>query len=206
MNKPSCRSVHALLLLAVTLLLSGCLAATKTATLYSLQLIDQPPLASPPNLAGMVLVMPVQVAAHLQGRSILFQQTNGESRAAATHLWAATLDKQIGQKVTSHLQHLLASADIALFPGPRYGVSRYQVEIEIEEFSGNGQTFTALATYTLSDRSTKRILVRKRFQQNRPIDKPDYSGYVAAASRAVADLSREIAAALSAKVTSTSTP
>ncbi|MGD9950902.1 MAG: membrane integrity-associated transporter subunit PqiC [Desulfobulbus sp.] len=196
-----------LLLLGMIFLLFGCLPSNKTATLYSLQLVEQPPLRlQSPAPASMILIMPVRVAPHLQGRSLLYQQANGETLAAAAPLWSAALDKQIGQKVTTHLQRLLGSANVALFPGPRYGHALYQVEIEVQEFSGDGKIFSTLATYTLSDTVSKIILIRKNFHQNRSIDNPGYSGYVEAASRAVADLSREVAAALSVTVTPHSTP
>ncbi|MDD2462409.1 MAG: PqiC family protein [Desulfobulbus sp.] len=197
MNNTLRRLLRQLLLVSVVLWLPGCLASTKTATLYSLQLIEQAPLTlHSQTLPDMILVMPVRVAPHLQGRSLLYQQANGETHAASTHLWAAALDRQIGQKLTSHLQALLASTNVTLFPGPRYAIPRYQVEIEVQEFSGDGYNFSTLATYTLSDTISKTIRARKNFRQNRPIDNPGYSGYVEAASRAVADLSREVAAAL----------
>ena len=207
MNIAPKKGVHPFLLLPLLLLLSGCLASTKTATLYSLKPIEQPPLAAQsPVLGDMILVMPVRVAPHLQSRSILYQQTSGETRAAASHLWSASLDKQIAQEVTTNLQELLASPNIALFPGPRYGSARYQVEIEVQQFNGDAQVFSTLATYTLSDKVTQTILVRKNFRQKRSIDNPGYSGYVETASRAVADLSREVAVTLLRIGTSHSTP
>ena len=42
----------------------------------------------------------------------------------------------------------------------------------------------------------KTILIRKTFRQTRIIDKPDYSGYVANASQAIADLSYVAASSL----------
>jgi len=195
------------LLYGVMLTLAGCLASTNPATLYSLQRLNQEPLqvqAAP--LQEMILVMPVRVAPHLQGRSLLYQQPTGETRAAATHLWAAALDKQLGQKVTTDLQFLLGSTNVTLFPGPRYATAKYQVEIEVQEFSGGDKIFSTLATYTLSDRFAKTILARKNFRQNRPIDNPGYSGYVASASHAASDLSREIALSLLAVHRPHSTP
>ena len=207
MNTTLRRLLPSPLLLGVMLALAGCLASTNTATLYSLQLLEQKPLqAQAPPPKEMILVMPVQMAPHLQGRSLLYQQPTGETRAAATHLWSAALDRQLGQKVTSDLQSLLGSTNIALFPGPRYAKPRYQVEIEVQEFSGDDKTFSTLATYTLSDRFSKSILTRKNFRQNRPIDNPGYSGYVASASHAATDLSREIAMSLLAVNASHSTP
>lgn len=192
-----------LIWLITPLLLAGCLVPTKTATLYSLQPMHQQPLqqshATP--LSGMVLLMPVRVAPHLQGRNLLHLQPSGEARNSGGHLWAATLERQIGQRMTVQLQDLLATTNVALYPGPRFGDFRYQVEIELQEFSGDDRTFTTLATYTISDTTTKRILARKPFRQNRIIDNPGYSGYVAVASHAVADLSTEVAVALLTAIT-----
>jgi uncharacterized lipoprotein YmbA len=191
--------------LAVALLLGGCLIPTRTATLYSLQPMHQQPLrpaAAPP--AGMILLMPIQVAPHLQGRSLLYLDDSGESRNSAGHIWSATLDRQIGQRMTVQLQDLLATANVALYPGPRFGDIRCQVEIELQEFSGNARLFSSLATYTISDTTAKRILTRKTFRQNRVLDNPDYFGYVTSASQAVADLSREVAITLLAVCPQTS--
>lgn len=180
--------------MGLLVLLSGCLAYNKTATLYSLQPPAQQPLVSRSMpLPGLVLLMPIQAPPHLQGRNLLVQRTNGEALAAAGHLWTATLDRQIGQRMTVALQQLLATDNVAQYPGPRYGIVRYQVEVELQEFSGDGHAFTTQATYTISDTADKTVLRRKTFHQQRTIDNPDYSGYVETASQAVADLSREVA-------------
>ena len=140
--------------------------------------------------------MPVQLAPHLQVRGLLNQQAPGEARASATHLWAGPLDQQVSQQIVAGLKDLLATEHIAAFPGPRFGAIRYQIEVELNEFSGNGQEFTTTAVYTISDAAAKTILSRKTFRQTRPIDKSEHSSYVASASQAIADLSKEIADAL----------
>jgi len=196
MNRPAQWSRHGLLL-ALVLSLAGCLSSTQTATLYSLQSINQPPIvAEDQRVKEIILVLPVQVAPHLQGRSLLYQQRDGEARAAASHLWSASLDKQLAVHLTSQLQQLLATANVSLFPGPRYAQPAYQVELEVGEFSGDGKKFQTRATYTISDRRKQAICLRKIYQQKSSIDTPEYTGYVHAASRALADLSREIAQSL----------
>lgn len=180
--------------LALLVSLSGCLAQSKPATLHSLQPPVQQPLTSRPvAIQGLVLLMPIQAAPHLQSRNLLVQRPDGEAQATSGHLWTATLDRQIGQRMTVALQQLLATDNIAQYPGPRYGAIGYQIELEVQEFSGDGHNFTTQATYTISDMARKTILRRKTFHQQRTIDKPDYSGYVASASQALADLSREVA-------------
>ena len=184
-------------LLLWTLLLSACLGPSNTATLYSLQPVRQQPLALDwKNVNDLTLLMPVQLAPHLQVRGLLNQQAPGEARASATHLWAGPLDQQVSQQIVAGLKDLLATEHIAAFPGPRFGAIRYQIEVELNEFSGNGQEFTTTAVYTISDAAAKTILTRKTFRQTRPIDKSEHSSYVASASQAIADLSKEIADAL----------
>lgn len=191
------RSLRYSLVLALALTLSGCLSSTQTAALYSLQRIPQAPVTGThQGPMAMILVLPVRMAPHLQGRSLLYQQSDGEARAAASHLWSASLDKQMQTRLTSQLQQLLATANVSPFPGPRYATARYQVELEVEEFSGDGTTFQTRATYTISDRKTKTIRTRKTYQQTSTIDTAGYTGYVQAASVAVAELSKEIATSL----------
>lgn len=205
--RPRLSSLWALALVALMALLSGCLAQSKPATLYSLQPPLQQPLSSRPfHVQGLVLLMPIQAAPHLQGRNLLVQRPSGEAQATSGHLWTASLDRQVGQRMLIALQQLLATDNIAQYPGPRYGLVRYQVEIELQEFNGDGLSFITQATYTLSDTTSKTVLCRHTFRQQRNIDKADYSGYVKAASEAVADLSREVASNLMTVVSSQNLP
>jgi len=177
-------------------LLSACLTPT-TSTLHTLHPVHQQPLARDfSGFSGMILLMPVRLAPHLQGRGLIDKQPDGATRASVTHLWAGPLDEQIGQQMVGALKDLLATDNIGLYPGPRFGAVRYQLEVEMNEFSGDGRTFATVAVYTVSDSVAKTILTRKTFRQAQTIDKPDYSGYVAQASQAIADLSKEAAAAL----------
>jgi uncharacterized lipoprotein YmbA len=180
-----------------TLLLSACITRPTTSTLYSLQPTRQQSLNCEfTAFHEIILLMPVHMAPHLQGRGLINQSAAGESRSPVSHLWAGSLDQQIAQQLADNLKDLLATDNVAIYPGPRFGTIRYQLEIEMSEFSGNGRSFTTTAVYTLSDTNSKTILHRKTFRQTRPIDKPDYSGYVESASQAIADLSKEVAAAL----------
>ena len=185
------------LLLACVFLLSGCIAPTTTNSLYTLQPIRQQPLGHEfSDFKEIILLMPVQLAPHLQGRGLINQRTSGEASTSASHLWAGPLDQQIGQQIVANLKDSLATDNVAVYPGPRFGVIRYQLEVEMNEFTGNDGSFTTIAVYTLSDAVGKNILQRKTFRQTRPIDKPDYSGYVTSASQAIADLSKEAATVL----------
>jgi uncharacterized lipoprotein YmbA len=184
-------------LLLCTLLLSACVAGPTANTLYTLQPARQERLGQEFSGFGeMILIMPVRLAPQLQGRGLVNQRSATESKASLNHLWAGPLEQQIAENIVSNLKDFLGTDNVAVYPGPRYGVIRYQVEIEINDFSGFEQSFTTRAVCTLSDAASKTMLYRKSFQQTRHIDKPDYSGYVEHASQAIGDLSKELAAAL----------
>jgi len=188
----SCLCLAALCLL----LLNACLAPVAT-TLHTLQPVRQQPLGQDfADFSELILLMPVRLAPQLQGRGLVVRLPNNTTHASTAHLWFGSLDEQIGQLMVSGLRDLLATDHIGLYPGPRFGHVRYQLEIEMNEFSGDGHAFTIVAVYTVSDSVAKTILTRKTFRQTRIIDKPDYSGYVVSASQAIADLSAETAAAL----------
>lgn len=194
-------------LLLCALLLSACIAGPGGSTLYTLQPVTHQPLGS--EFAGfqdMILLLPVRLAPPLQGRNLVSRRSSTESRSAAGHFWAGPLDQMIAGTMVRNLKDLLGTENIAVYPGPRFGTTRYQVEIEINEFSGDGQSFLTQAVYTLSDTAAKSVLARKSFRESRVIDKPDYSGYAASGSEAIAALSREVAAALRTARSATPTP
>jgi hypothetical protein len=184
-------------LLLCTVLLNACISAPTAKTLYTLQPVKQELLGR--DFAGwgeMILLMPVRLAPQLQNRGLISQRSPTESMASIDHLWAGPLDQQIAVSLIGNLKELLGTDNLAIYPGPRFGATRYQVEVEISEFSGSEQSFTLRAVYTLSDSTSKTMLQRKSFLRTLAIDKPDHSGYVASASRAIGDLSKEMAIAL----------
>jgi len=191
---------HAVPLLLGVLLLVACLPAARPPgpiSLYTLQPARQERLAADfADFAEMILILPVRLAPQLQERGLLVRRTDGELRTAPGHLWAGPLDEQIGASLAAGLRGLLGTEQVAVFPGPRFAVTRYQVEVEVTEFSGDAGSFTLQSVYTVSDVRHRRMLARHAFHRTLPVDAPDHAGSVAAASRAVDGLSREVAATL----------
>lgn len=184
-------------LLFCALALSACLTGPRPVTLYTLQPLQPNQQQEMPDLfADMIMVMPVRLAPQLRERGLLIQHSPLTSVALSSHLWAGPLDQQITSTITANLKKLMATDHVVAYPGPRFYAPRYQVEVELNEFSGDDYLFTIRAVATISDVDMKTIVSRKTFRQTQTINKPDYAGHVDAASRAIADLSREIAVAL----------
>ena len=182
--------------LCLTLNLSGCIARPAPTTVYVLEPLPQTAAQSQKtHLPGLVLVMPVRLPPQLRQKSIVVEEADGH-KVLVGHLWAGPLDEQIGANLTADLRQLLGSADVALYPGPRYSRARYQVETELTRFSGDDRNFTLQGVVTISDPGQRRILSRKSFTRTTAVAGRGYSAYVGAASEAVGALSREIAATL----------
>lgn len=191
---------HAVPLLLTALLLAACLPSAgppAPVSLYTLQPARQERLAPDfADFAEMILILPVRLAPPLQERGLVVRRADGGLRTAPGHLWAGPLDEQIGASLAAGLRDLLGTEQVAVFPGPRFAVTRYQVEVEVTGFSGDAASFTLQAVYTVSDALHRRMLARRAFQQTLPVEAPDHAGTVTAAARAVDGLSREVAAAL----------
>ena len=181
--------------LVLALSLSGCVSRPAPTTVYVLEPLPQTRMTQKTRLPGLVLVMPVRLPPQLRQKSIVVEEAEGP-KVLVGHLWAGPLDEQIGANLAADLQQLLGSADVALYPGPRYSRARYQVETELTRFSGDDRLFTLQGVVTVSDPGERRILSRQSFTRTAPVEGRGYSAYVTAASQTVGALSREIAATL----------
>lgn len=215
MRRPTPFSAPALLTAA--LLCAFCLGACGVnrpapSTEYSLEpLADSAAGEQRAILTGLIMVMPVRLPPQLKQQGIVTEEDGAGPRMLIGHLWAGPLDEQIGAKLTADLQTLLGTSQVTLYPGPRFGQTRHQVETEIVRFSGDQSSFTLKAVYTVSDPEARRILARKTFSRTVPIEagvekkaadaradasRGERTAYVAAASRALDEFSREVAAEL----------
>ena len=181
--------------LCLILTLSGCVSRPAPTTVYMLEPLPQTAASHNLRLPGLVLVMPVRLPPQLRQKSIVVEEEEGP-KVLVGHLWAGPLDEQIGANLAADLRQLLGSADVALYPGPRYSRARRQVEIELSRFSGDDRLFTLQGVVTISDPGERRILSRKSFTRAAAVAGKGYSAYVTAASETVGALSREIAATL----------
>lgn len=176
--------------------LSGCISKPAPTTVYALEPLPSasPAIATAAELPGLIMVMPVRLPPHLRQKSIVVEEADAGPKMLASHLWAGPLDEQISANLVASLQTLLASPNVALYPGPRYSKPMYQVETEIVRFSGDSRTFTLRAVTTISDPNQRRVLLRKAFTETLPVEGSGYSAYVAAASEVLGHLSTDIAA------------
>lgn len=142
-------------------------------------------------------VGPVKIPEYLDRLLIVTRSSESSLQLAEFERWAEPLDKSIPRILTENLSVLLGSDQIATHPWPNALSVEYQVVVEVNRLDGTlGQKALLDSRWTLLADKGKRIVVRKNSTISEPITGASYEGLVQAQSRALAQLSREIAAAI----------
>lgn len=193
--------MRAILLLAVSIAigtLAGC-AASPTAKFYTLS----PAAASEGGSAGTVpgeaisvLVAPVTVPETVDRPQLVARVGVNEVRLAEFARWAEPLKSEIQRAVAGDLAQLLADARVSTTEQGKGSTGGYRVRIDVLRFESSlGETATVEALWSVRPPNGAAVLSGRTFAQERVAGK-DYGAMVAAHSRNVATLSRDIATAI----------
>ena len=185
------------LLFVLTIIMAGC-ATSQPARFYTLNGISKPDNASP-AAAGkeeIIGVGPVSIPDSLDRPQIVTLSGENEVRIAEFDRWSGSYRDEIARVMTENLSALLPQRVVSYAWGRRVSLNR-QITIDILRLDGVlGKTVILKANWAiLEEKGTKTNLVR-RSDISEPVNGGDYAGFVAAQSRALGTLSREIAAAV----------
>jgi uncharacterized lipoprotein YmbA len=180
-----------------TLLLAGCSGSSQRVEFYTLN-----PLSS--MQAGMntpatdqklsIGVGPVEIPEILDRPQIVTRSGPNKLNIDEFHRWAGRLDLNLGQVVAENISLLLATDKVVVFPWQADFNPHYRVELEIRYFEGQwGKDVLLEALWKVSGQQSQQTpSVRKSVIREPLTPEPDYEALVAAYSRAIAQLSREI--------------
>ena len=180
----------------------GC-ASSKMSRFYTLTPVSgagEPYKTVPGGQGIAVAVGPVAIPDYLDRPQILTRSGARELRLAEFDRWAGSLEKDISRVLVENLSVLLAKDGVTVlrwgrdaYPFP----AEYRVGIDVSRFEGTiGESVTLAAQWSVSREGDKKILVARESIVKEPVEGQDYDALVAAMSRALAGLSREIAAAI----------
>lgn len=181
--------------LALGLLFVGCSHTSPPVAYYTLAPLPRPAPAAAAQPVSTVAVRPVALPDLLERPQVVVR--TGETTVSVSDFerWAGTLKKDFSRVLVENLNVLLqdvriaaATDDIALDPD-------FIVAVNVNRFDGRPEGGLVLsALWSIKrHRGTPEMAVRKSLIEERT-ETPGYEGLVAAHSRAVAALSREIAA------------
>jgi len=187
-----------ILLFVFTLIMAGC-ATSQPARFYTLNGMSKSDNASQAATGKKetIGVGPVSIPDSLDRPQIVTLSGENEVRIAEFDRWSGSCRDEIARVMTENLSALLPSQRVVSYAwGRRVNLNR-QVTVDILRLDGVlGKIVILKANWAiLEENGTKAILVR-RSDISEPVNGGDYASFVAAQSRALWTLSREIAAAV----------
>jgi len=177
--------------------LAGC-AATPPSRFYILSPVASDTAAHPAGPGTALGVGPVELPNYLDRPQIAMRSGAYELRYNETHRWAEALQDNVTNVLAENLARLVPSDKVSRFPWGRTTLVDYQVVAEISRFDAdvNG-TVVLSASWKLYRGESRETVAEKKSVFNETCKRPgDYAEIVAAQSRALDALSREIAAAI----------
>ena len=110
------------------------------------------------------------------------------------HRWAGSIYEDFLRVVTMNLATLLQSSLVVTFPWEDYFNPDYRIYMEVQQFDGQlGQYVQLVITWTITAREAREILLVRKSSIKEPVQGEDYEAFVAAKSRILGTLSRQIA-------------
>jgi uncharacterized lipoprotein YmbA len=188
------RGLFASLILAASAL-AGC-ASSPTPRFYILSAPEQPAAKA----AYSVAVGPVTVPEIVDRAQLVLRTSANEVTIAEQTRWAQSLKSEIPRVIAANLAQSLGDAYVSAYPQGTGSEADYRVVVDIQRFeSALGDAATVEALWAVSATTGKSGAPRSgRSLVREPVQGRDYDALVAAHSRALASISRDIAEAVRA--------
>jgi uncharacterized lipoprotein YmbA len=174
---------------------AGCLGRSPAPRLYTLAPVA--PAAPATAATGPVIGLgPVTLPGYLDRPQIVTRRSADELAAGEFDRWAEPLDEAVPRILGEDLAALLGTERLATYPWTRARGVTHQVTVDVLRFDGPlGGPVTLEARWRVLDPAGRELLVR-RSTVREPTGGGDHAALVAAMSRALGALGRELADAV----------
>lgn len=175
------------------LLTAACSSAPSTVHYYVLNPVATKAEATAKQRSMAVTVLLLRMPQYLDRPQIVTRSGDNELQFAEGDRWGGNLRKNMQQVVNGNLVQLLAASSLYVQPADSNVAPDLEVELEITRFErfDDGKVHLS-ANWQVVNRSSK-VLSRHASDLAEPVAGSDYDRTVAAMSRLLATLSREIA-------------
>jgi len=192
-------SVHvAVLLLALVICLSACAGKSASSKFYVLSPLPQSKLSGADGTT--IGVFPVSMPDYLDRPQIVTRVSENEIKLDEFSRWAEPLKESFYTALVDNLSTLLNHEKIIKTSHNLGTPTTLQVGVEVLQFDGAlGGDVVLSVKWGLFGERGKNVLIAKRSSFKEPTGAATYEAFVAAQSRAVAALSREIAEAIGSR-------
>jgi uncharacterized lipoprotein YmbA len=177
------------------LLLVGC-ATSPPSRYYALSPLVEGKALSGDSCAS-VGIGPINLPEYVNRTQVVNRATADELLGSQFELWVEPLSESVPRVIAEDLSRLLCTKEIVLFPWAMSRAPDYRVEMEIVRIDGTlGGTVSLEAWWRVSNGGDKKTRIARKASYQEPTTDRSYTALVQAHSRALAALSREIAATL----------
>ena len=181
------------------LLVIGCTSspASRFYTLSSLQEGGGSPGGSPSDQGLTIQVGPISLPEYLDRAEIVARSGSNRIMVSDFDLWAGSLAEDFGQALAGNLSVLLSTENVIVYPGPRGSSVDYRIVVEVIRFDGPlGGDVSLVARWAILKGKEKQLIASRKSTILEPSGGKSYEAMVAADSRALEKMSREIAEAI----------
>jgi len=184
-------------LLLMTLMACASNAPSRFYVLSSLTGTDGEPEMALDKRQVTIGIGPVELPAYLDRQQIVTRVSPNELHLAGFDEWAEPLDDNFTRVLIENLSVLLSKDLFTIFPFRDSESINYQVEIEVIRFDGRlGGDASLMTRWSIFGKDDNKLLLTKKSSIKEATGGPGYEALVAAESRTVEALSREIAEAI----------
>jgi uncharacterized lipoprotein YmbA len=181
------------------LLVLGCTSSppTRFYTLSSLQEGGRGPKESPSDQGLVIVVGPIQFPAYLDRTEIVTRASNNKITLSEFDLWVGALAEDFNRALAENLSILLSTESVFVYPRLRPGLAKYQITMDVIRFDGSlGGDVSLIVRWAILEGKERKVVSVRKSTITEPSGGKDYEAMVAANSRALEKLSREIADAI----------
>ena len=188
--------------LGIAMLLQvGCAGRSKSSSFYVLSPVADTEFGIK-NTSGessdiSIGISPVSLPKYLKKSQIVTRTGNNELHLAEFDRWAGKIEEDIGSVIAENLTYFLSTDNVLSYPSMEAIDLDYNVKLAISRFDGSlGGQMELVARWAIFDGDGNSLYGVKATHIIEPTKGGGYADMVAAQSRALASLSRELADAI----------
>ena len=177
-------------------ILAGC-GVTQPSKFYLLTSVEGSDTAAMTTPGPALGLGPISFPAYLDRPEIVHRSSNHELHFAGSHRWAEPLKTSFIRSLAENLSIQLPTNRVTRYPWPRSTMYDYQIILDVTRFDADASgTVILSASWEIIQADGKTVSHRQKATYSEPAGSMDYSTIVAAQSRAVGRLSRDIVMAI----------
>ena len=178
------------------LLVLGCASSPSPRfyTLSSLQGGGSERRESTPDQGPFITVGPIKFSEYLDRTEIVTRSSSNKITLSDFDVWAGSLAEDFSRVLAENLSVLLSTENVIVYPRLYPGLTKYQIAMDVIRFDGTlGGDVSLIARWGIFEGKERKLVSVRKSTIIEPSGGKSYEAMVAADSRALEKLSREIA-------------